>query len=110
MSVSDVTHLRSAPASSTFDVKKLLRSVWHNIHIILAMLMLGIALGYIAERSVTPRYTSSVAMLIDPKHPGSYGADTAFANLYVDSAKISSVDVILTSSGLLNRVVKARNL
>ena len=71
------------------------------------MLVLGTILGYVAERSVKPKYTSSVSILIDPKRPGTYGADATFANLYVDNNKISSVEVIMASSGLLSKVVRA---
>jgi capsular exopolysaccharide synthesis family protein len=49
-------------------------------------------------------------LLIDPKRPGAYGADTAFGNLYVDSTKIASVQLILLSWGMLDRVVQAEHL
>src|SRR5271166_2569143 len=116
MSVSNLTSGRltvptpSSPGTSTFDLKSLMRGVWRHIHFVIVMLVLGTTLGYVAERSLSPRYTSSVSMLIDPKRPGSYGADAAFANLAVDSNKISSVEVILVSSGLLSKVVRAENL
>ena len=55
-------------------------------------------------------YTSSVSILIDPKRPGSYGADTEFGNVFVDAAKIASVELVLESSPVLLRVVRAENL
>jgi polysaccharide biosynthesis transport protein len=116
MSVSNFTPprlmvpLHNAAGSTTFNPKTLLRGVRRHIHVVVGMLVLGTMLGYLVERSITPKYTSSVSILIDPKRPGTYGADATFANLYVDSNKISSVEVILVSSGLLGKVVRAENL
>jgi polysaccharide biosynthesis transport protein len=116
MSTSDVIQrrrsasLQSAPGSGEFDLKRVLRSVRRRIHVVVAMLVLGIVLGGVAQGYVTPHYTSSVAILIDPKRPGSYGADETFANLFIDSNKIASVQEILVSSVLLRKVVRAKGL
>jgi capsular exopolysaccharide synthesis family protein len=48
--------------------------------------------------------------LIDPKRPDVLGADTAFANLFVDSGRVANVEQILVSSSLLGRVVDAEHL
>lgn len=91
-------------------LQTILRGIRHYVHVVLGMLVLGLVLGYVAQRSLTPRYTSSVSILIDPKRPNSFGADATFANIYVDANKISSVELILVSSGLLSKVVEAENL
>ena len=113
MSVSNLTPgwltPRSSPGTSTFDPKILLRGVWRHFHFVIVVLVLGTTLGYVARRSVTPKYTSSVSILIDPKRPGTHGADATFANLSVDNNKISSVEVILLSSRSLSKVVQAGN-
>ena len=87
-----------------------MRGVWRHIYLVIVMLVLGTILGYVVERSVRPKYTSSVSILIDPKRPDTYGADATFANLSVDNNKISSVELILGSSGLSSKVVQAENL
>ena len=61
--------------------------------------------------SLTPRYTSTAAILIDPKTPGSIGPGTDFgAAILVDSAKIAGITSIIQSSALLERVVESEKL
>ena len=78
--------------------------------IIAACSLLGLYAGVAGMRIIPPTYTSTVSILIDPKRPGSYGADAEFANIFVDSSKVDSVEVLLLSSGVLQRVVRAENL
>jgi polysaccharide biosynthesis transport protein len=61
--------------------------------------------------SLTPRYTGTVAILIDPKTPGSLGPGTDFgAVMEIDSTKINSIGSIIQSSAVLERVVKSEKL
>ena len=60
--------------------------------------------------SLTPRYTGTVAILIDPKTPGSLGPGTDFGAMEVDSAKIASIGSIIQSSAVLERAVKSEKL
>src|SRR4029077_3602499 len=61
--------------------------------------------------SLTPRYTGRVAILIDPKTPGSLGPGTDYgAAMLVDSTKIGSIGSIIQSSAVLERVVKSEKL
>ena len=73
-------------------------------------MLAGIWLGGFALRHVQPRFTSSALVVIDPKRPGSFGADTEFANVYIDTAKVASVETVMVSSGLLQRVVESLHL
>ena len=93
-----------------FDAKRLLRKLVRGLPIIAILLLAGLYGGYTALRSVPARYTSSASILIDPKRPGSLGADTSFANVFVDSSKIANVEVVLLSTGLLQRVVQSEHL
>ncbi len=93
-----------------FNVRSLIQQLLRNLHIIIGAAVIGVGLAVAAVQYMPPRYTSAVSLLIDPKRPGSYGADAAFANLYVDSTKIASVELILLSWGMLDRVVRAEHL
>jgi capsular exopolysaccharide synthesis family protein len=61
-------------------------------------------------KKLPAKYISSVSILIDPKQPGSYGAETEFGSAFVDNSKISSVELILQSSNLLRQVVETLHL
>ena len=92
------------------DFGLLLRTVVRRLPIIIALAMLGGALGYALQTRIKPRYTSYLSLLLEPKRSDSFGADTQFGNMYVDSAKIASVVSVIESSDLLGRVVLAEHL
>lgn len=107
------TPLRPAPGRPQpggLNVGALIARLLRNSPFIVAALVLGGVCGYQALQLVPPRYESSVSILIDPKRPDTYGSEGAFSNLYVDSAKISSVELVMTSDELLRRVVEAEGL
>ncbi len=92
------------------DILRLCKRVLRRTPVVLALMVLGIFLGHKALTLVPPRYTSTASILIDPKRPGSFGADSEFANLNLDSAKVASVIVIMQSADLLRRVVDTEHL
>jgi capsular exopolysaccharide synthesis family protein len=93
-----------------FAVRRLRRKAFQGLPIIAAGLLLGLAAAAILLQVLPPRFTSSVSILIDPKRPGAVGAETEFANMYVDTSKISGVELILLSSDVLDRVVDTQHL
>jgi capsular exopolysaccharide synthesis family protein len=93
-----------------FDLRSLFQLLLRKSHILAGAVVLGLGLGVAAVQLLPPRYTSAVSLLIDPKRPGSYGAEAAFTDVYVDSTKIASVQLILLSWGMLDRVVRAEHL
>ena len=101
---------QSGPPPGAFDAAKVLRDLRHGALLVVGILVAGLLLGYLAERQLPRRYTSSATILIDPKRPGAYGAEGTFENLYIDNNKLASVALILVSPGVLERVVRAKNL
>jgi capsular exopolysaccharide synthesis family protein len=102
--------LSPVPPGNQFDAPRMLRTVRHGLPIIIGAVLCGILLGYAALRALPTKYTSSAAILIDPKRPGALGSDGDFVNLYVDTAKIADVELILVSSALLRHVVQEQHL
>jgi capsular exopolysaccharide synthesis family protein len=100
----------SLPAGGGMDARDLIRRAVRGSPIIFLAAILGIVCGYGLLGLLPARYTSSVSLLIDPKRPDSLGADTAFANLFIDSGRVANVEQILISSSLLGRVVDADHL
>ncbi|MEO6748846.1 MAG: polysaccharide biosynthesis tyrosine autokinase, partial [Casimicrobiaceae bacterium] len=78
--------------------------------LVIAVTLLGGVLGGVLHASIKPRYTSSVALLLEPKRSDSFGADTQFGSVYVDAAKIASVVSVIESTNLLDRVVASEHL
>ena len=98
------------PTRGGLDLRGLTQRLLRCSPLLVAALLAGGLLGFVILRVIPARYTSSVSILIDPKRPDSYGAEGAFANLYVDNAKISGVELIMVSSSLLEQVVRAERL
>ena len=99
-----------AEPETGLNVRTLLQQLLRKSHIIAGATVLGLVLGVVAVEMLPARYTSAVALLIDPKRPGAYGAEAAFTDVYVDTTKIASVQLILQSWGMLDRVVRAEHL
>jgi succinoglycan biosynthesis transport protein ExoP len=103
----------SPPATaegSGIDIGLLARTFLRRLYIVILLAILGAGLGIVAQSKLTPRYTSFVSILLDPKRTDSFGAEGPFATVQVDAAKIASVAYIIESSELLGRVVKSLHL
>jgi capsular exopolysaccharide synthesis family protein len=96
--------------ASGIDVARLIKRVVRGLPIILLACVLCTVGAYFVLKKLPATYTSSVSILIDPKQPGSYGAETEFGSAFVDNSKISSVEVVLRSSNLLRQVVQTLHL
>lgn len=97
-------------APQSFDIMALVRRILYRPHVAVTGMVLGIALGGSLMHQLNSRYTSSALVLLDPKPPGSFGAESDFASLYVDGARIESVLQIMQSADLLNQVVQSQHL
>jgi polysaccharide biosynthesis transport protein len=93
-----------------FDIGLVLRTLWRRSPIILAMAVVGALVGVKLTAMITPTFTSSVSVLLEPKRADSTGADTLFGSVMVDTSKIASVVSVIESSDLLARVVAAEKL
>src|ERR1700744_4139118 len=93
-----------------FDIMRLVQKVLQRPHFIVAFAIAGILAACGTLEVLAPRYTSSAQILIDPRSPGSFGAESAFASVFVDSARIESVLTVLQSANLLDEVIDAQHL
>jgi polysaccharide biosynthesis transport protein len=91
--------------------RELVRIFVRRIPIVCGVPVLAVLVAMLIFVSLTPRYTGTVAILIDPKTPGSLGPGTDFgAAMLVDSTKIAGIGSIIQSSAVLERVVKSEKL
>jgi polysaccharide biosynthesis transport protein len=105
----NAVHLEAAEKTG-IDIMRLVLKVLHRPHFIVPFVVAGILAACGMLEILAPRYSSSAQILIDPRSPGSFGAESAFASLYVDSARIESVLTVLQSANLLDQVIDAQHL
>jgi len=97
--------------AKAFNVRDLLGIFVRRWPIVCGVPFLAVLVGMTIFISLTPRYTATAAILIDPKTPDSIGPVTDFgAAIIVDSAKIAGIASIIQSSGLMERVVESEKL
>jgi uncharacterized protein involved in exopolysaccharide biosynthesis len=97
--------------AKAFNVRDLLGIFVRRWPIVCGIPFLAVLVGMTIFISLTPRYTGTAAILIDPKTPGSIGPGTDFGTaIVVDSAKIASMTSIIQSSALLESVVESEKL
>jgi capsular exopolysaccharide synthesis family protein len=115
MNMIDSTYMQEPPPppvveSAGLDIRFLVRRLLRGLPIILVCTIAGIVGGYFLMGKLPTKYSTSVSILIDPKKPGSYGADTEFGSAFVDNSKVSSVEILLQSTKLLRIVVDKLHL
>src|SRR6202047_551094 len=96
--------------AKSLSPRELVRIFVRRIPIVCGVPVLAVLVAMLIFVSLTPRYTGTVAILIDPKTPGSLGPGTDFGAAMVDSAKIASVGAIIQSTAVLEGVVKSEKL
>src|ERR1700732_2098620 len=97
--------------ANALGLREIVRIFVRRIPIVCGVPFLAVLVGMSIFVSLTPRYTGTVAILIDPKTPGSLGPGTDFGGaMVVDSTKIASIGSIIQSSAVLERVVKSEKL
>jgi capsular exopolysaccharide synthesis family protein len=102
--------LPGRPSHQGPDYRALVAKLVRRTPILLIVTVIGAALGFGIQSLITPRYTSSTEILLDPKGADSFGTDTSFGTISVDSSKIASVVSVIQSAELLGRVVQSENL
>src|SRR3984893_14789090 len=96
--------------AKALDLRNLVRIFVRRLPILCGVPLLTVLVAMAIFVSLTPRYTGTVAILIDPKTPGSLAPGTDFGAVMVDSAKIGSIGSIIQSNAVLERVVKSEKL
>ncbi|MGA7384608.1 MAG: GNVR domain-containing protein, partial [Methylocella sp.] len=97
--------------AKALDLRELGRICVRRLPIVCGVPFFAVLVAMAIFISLTPRYTGTVAILIDPKTPGALGPGTDYgAAMMIDSTKIASVGAIIQSSAVLERVVKSEKL
>ena len=99
-----------APDSHAIDLRQVQDFFWRRWKLILSTAAIIVAVTYIALLAVTPRYTATVEVLLDPGNQKLLGAANIVPELSLDSASVDSQLSLITSTNLLRRVVQQTNL
>src|SRR5215813_11166349 len=100
----------SAPESEAIDLRRVQDFFWRRWKLILSTAAIVVAVTYIALLAITPRYTATVEVLLDPGNQKQPGAANIVPELILDSASVDSQLSLINSTNLLRRVVQQANL
>src|SRR5258708_4580719 len=100
----------TAPESAAIDLRKIQDFFWRRWKLILSTAAIIAAVTYIALLAVTPRYTATVQVLLDPGNQKSAGAANLIPELSIDSQDVDSQLSLIRSVNLLRRVVETTKL
>ena len=100
-----------APATD-FDFQRFLSIIWRDKATILWTTALSLLIAVLFVTLVPPRYTATTQILIDPTDLRAVANDLTPANQANDAAvlQVESQVRVLTSDGVLRRVIKAESL
>ena len=97
--------------ANAFNVREFLSIFVRWWPIVCGVPVVALLAGMTIFITLTPRYTATATILIDPKTPGSIGPGSDFgAMVLVDSAKIAGIASVIQSSALIVRVVESEKL
>ena len=100
----------AAPESDAIDLRRIQDFFWRRWKLILSTAAVIAAVAFIALLAVTPRYTATVQVLLDPGNQKLLGAANILPELSLDSGNVDSQLSLIRSTNLLRRVVEIRKL
>ena len=96
--------------SDAIDLRHVQDFFWRRWKLILSTASVIAAVTYIALLVVTPRYTATVQVLLDPGNQKLLGAASIMPELSLDSGNVDSQLSLIRSTNLLRRVVDQTKL
>jgi capsular exopolysaccharide synthesis family protein len=102
----------TAPAagSDAIDLRQVQDFLWRRWKLILSTAAVIAAVTAIALLAVTPRYTATAQVLLDPGNQKLLGAGSLIPELSLDSGNVDSQLSLIRSTNLLRRVVENTKL
>jgi exopolysaccharide transport family protein len=98
------------PASDAIDLRQLQDFFWRRWKLIVSTAAVIAAVTYIALLAVTPRYTATAQVLLDPGNQKLLGTANLIPELSLDSGNVDSQLSLIRSTNLLRRVVDQTKL
>ena len=101
---------KQEPASDAIDLRQVQDFFWRRWKLILSTAAIIAAVTYIALLAVTPRYTATAQVMLDPGNQKLLGTANLIPELSLDSGNVDSQLSLIRSTNLLRRVVERTNL
>src|SRR5262249_33546237 len=92
------------------DLRRVQDFFWRRWKLIAATAAVLAGLAFVYLLTITPRYTASAQMLLEPHKDKAGGVDSIVSELNLDSNNIDSQLSVIRSTNLLRRVVEKTNL
>src|SRR3954469_1258903 len=108
--ISETAIAPAATASDAIDLRQVQDFFWRRWQLILATAGVIMAVTFIVLLAVTPRYTATAQVLLDPGNQKLLGTANVIPELSLDSGNVDSQVSLIRSTNLLRRVVDATKL
>ena len=109
-SISEPVATELAPQSDAIDLRQIQDFVWRRWKLIAATAAVVGAVTLIVLLMLTPRYTATAQVLLNPSNQKLLGANNILPELSLDSSNVDSQVSLIRSTKLLQRVVEKTKL
>jgi polysaccharide biosynthesis transport protein len=100
----------SKEAAGGIDLRTAINFVWRQWKLIASVAAFAVIVGAVYLLRVTPLYTATAQLLLDPRKEKAVGQDAIMSDSQLDLPTIESQMAIIRSSALLRRVVEKEKL
>ncbi len=100
----------AAPESDAIDLRQIQDFFFRRWQVILTTAAVVAVVTYVVLLAVTPRYTGTAQVLLDPQKDKLFGAESIIPELSLESGNVDSQISVIRSTNLLRRVVEKTHL
>jgi polysaccharide biosynthesis transport protein len=100
----------SAASGAELDLRRVLGFMLHRWKLIVATPLAVMLFAFVAMMALTPRFTATVQILLEPKKQSVFGHDSILPELTLDPGNVDSQVSVVKSINLLRRVVEKHHL
>jgi succinoglycan biosynthesis transport protein ExoP len=101
---------RQYPEDGDIDLRRIVDFLWRRWKMIAATALGTILLAILLLITVTPRYTATALVLLEPRKDNIFGSDSILPELNLDAGSVDSQISVVQSVNLLRRVVEKQKL
>ena len=95
---------------TTIDLRSILNLLRRQFRLIVLTLVIGVAATGILAYALTPIYTASTLIMVDPSNKNLLDPETQLSSASADNARIDSEVEILRSDNILLKVIESQSL
>ncbi|WP_024878644.1 polysaccharide biosynthesis tyrosine autokinase [Methylosinus sp. LW3] len=96
--------------SDAIDLRQLQDFFWRRWKVVVATAIVVMAVAFLALLMVTPRFTATAQILLEPRKEKIFGAEQILPELNLETSNVDSQVSVIQSINLLRRVVEKEKL